>query len=165
MTSLAKQVVGLRSWPSDRRRFPLTSADDPTFTDAYFEWASGPKKRPPRGAEANVCPVPDRIRVVVKNFGEQWQTGKGGTNVSDGTFLNPSDDYRRCTSQPPIAVILCECVSLKMDLLDHRLARIFQIRAVLAARMFELRQLRRRVQAAQVVSRRQRRVRSRPRFR
>jgi hypothetical protein len=31
--------------------------------------------------------------------------------------------------------------------------------------MFELRQLRRRVQAAQVVSRRQRRVRSRPRFR
>ena len=52
----------------------------------------------------------------------------------------------------------------KMILLDHRLATILQIRTVLAVRMFELRQLRRRVQTAQLSPRRRRRVRSRPRF-
>jgi hypothetical protein len=51
------------------------------------------------------------------------------------------------------------------SLLDDRVATILQIRGVLAIRMFELRQLRRRVQTAQVVARRQRRMRSRPRFR
>ena len=52
----------------------------------------------------------------------------------------------------------------KMNLFDHRLAAILQIRTVLAARMFELRELRRRVQVAQLSPRRRRRVRSRPRF-
>jgi hypothetical protein len=51
-----------------------------------------------------------------------------------------------------------------MNLFDHRLAAILQIRTVLAARMFELRELRRRVQIAQLSPRRRRRVRSRPRF-
>jgi hypothetical protein len=53
------------------------------------------------------------------------------------------------------------CVSLKkMNLFDHRLAAILQIRTVLAARMFELRDLRRRVQTAQLNPRRRRRARS-----
>jgi hypothetical protein len=51
-----------------------------------------------------------------------------------------------------------------MNLFDHRLTAILQIRTVLAARMFELRDLRRRVQIAQLSPRRERRVRSRPRF-
>ncbi len=51
-----------------------------------------------------------------------------------------------------------------MNLFDHRLAAILQIRTVLAARMFELRQMRRRVQMAQLSPRRRRRVRSRARF-
>jgi hypothetical protein len=52
----------------------------------------------------------------------------------------------------------------KMNLHDHRLAAILQIRTVFAARMLELRELRRRVQIAQLSPRRRRRVRSRPRF-
>ena len=47
-----------------------------------------------------------------------------------------------------------------MNLFDHRLAAILQIRTVLAARMFELRDLRRRVQTAQLNPRRRRRARS-----
>ena len=58
-------------------------------------------------------------------------------------------------------VFFCICVSLKkMNLFDHRLATILQIRTVLAARMFELRELRRRVQIAQLSPRRRRRARS-----
>jgi hypothetical protein len=42
-------------------------------------------------------------------------------------------------------------VSLKkMNLLDHRLATILQVGIALAARMLELRQLRRQVQTAQI---------------
>src|SRR6267378_4218904 len=53
------------------------------------------------------------------------------------------------------------CVNLKkMNLFDHRLAATLQIRTVLAARMFELRDLRRRVQTAQLNPRRRRRARS-----
>jgi hypothetical protein len=37
-----------------------------------------------------------------------------------------------------------------MNLFDHRLAAILKIRAALAAQMFELRELRRRVQIAQL---------------
>ena len=51
-----------------------------------------------------------------------------------------------------------------MNLHDHRLAAILQIRTILAARMLELRELRRRVQISQLSPRRRRRVRSRPRF-
>ena len=48
----------------------------------------------------------------------------------------------------------------QMNLHDHRLAAILQIRTVLAARMFELRDLRRRIQIAQLSPRRRRRARS-----
>ena len=56
-------------------------------------------------------------------------------------------------------VFFAFCVSLnKMNLHDHRLAAILQIRTALVARMFELRDLRRRVQTAQLSPRRLRRV-------
>jgi hypothetical protein len=62
-------------------------------------------------------------------------------------------------------VIFSIFVSLnRMNLHDHRLAAILQIRTALAARMFELRDLRRRVQTAQQNPRRRRRARSKTAF-